>query len=626
MDSSIENILGGTMDEASFDKLSSINNSHITRLIAEYATLCNPEKVIVCDDSAEDIAFIRQQALNLHEECSIGLEGQTVHFDGYYDQARDKANTKYLVPEGVSLGENINSVEKNRGIDEIRDIMENIMSGHTMYVRFFCLGPVNSLFSILAMQLTDSPYVAHSEDILYRPGYEEFRKLGDSNDFFRIIHSEGAVDEQYTSINIDKRRIYIDLDANTIYSANTQYAGNTVGLKKLSMRLAINKSAQEGWLTEHMFVMGAHGPGGRTTYLTGAYPSACGKTATSMLTGETIIGDDIAYLRIVDGTIRAVNVEKGIFGIIRDVNSDNDPLLYEVLTSPGETIFSNVLIDEDNRPYWLGKDGICPEKGINHSGEWHKGKKDTDGNEITPSHPNARYTIPLERLNNLDPLWDDPAGVPVGGVIYGGRDSDTSVPVEQSFNWDHGIITKGATLESETTSATLGREGVRKFNLMSILDFLAYPLGEYIQNNLDFGHSSDSPPCIFGVNYFLKNQEGNYITAMDDKRVWIKWIERRIHNELEAVETPTGLIPQYKDLNMLFLETLDREYSRDAYKEQFTVRVQENLAKIDRVLQIYDNAPSTPDIFFETIDKQKERLLKAAEKHGDYIEPGVCAG
>jgi len=626
MNKKTEQIFRSVMEETSFDKIQQINNTHVHTLVSEYTSLCSPDKVIVCDDSEQDIQFIRQEAIDLHEERPIGLEGQTVHYDGYYDQARDKANTRYIVPEGVNLGENINSIGKEEGLAEIRGIMKDIMAGHTLYVRFFCLGPVNSVFSILAVQLTDSPYVAHSEDILYRPGYEQFRKTGDSNDFFRIIHSEGVIDDNNTSRDTEKRRIFIDLETNTIYSANTQYAGNTVGLKKLSMRLAINKSAQEGWLTEHMFVMGAHGPGERTTYITGAFPSACGKTSTSMLTGETIIGDDIAYLRIIDGTIRAINVEKGIFGIIRDVNSDNDPLLFKLLSSPGETIFSNVLIDKNNNPYWLGKDGDCPETGFNHSGEWHKGKKDAEGNEITPSHHNARYTIPLKRLDNLDPLWDHPEGVPVGGFIYGGRDSDTSVPVEQSFDWNHGIITKGAAIESETTSATLGQEGIRKFNLMSILDFLAYPLGEYIQNNLNFGHAVENPPRIFGVNYFLKNKEGNYITAMDDKRIWVKWIERRIHNKMDAVTVPTGFIPIYEDLKILFVEVLGREYPEEAYNEQFTVRINENLAKIGRITEIYAKDPSVPDCLFEVLEQQKERLIEAQQKYGDYILPGVFRG
>lgn len=187
--------------------------------------------------------------------------------------------------------------------------------------------------------------------------------------------------------------------------------------------------------------------------------SACGKTSTSMLEGEIIVGDDIAYLRKIDGKIRAVNAECGIFGIIKDVNSKDDPLIWQALHSPGEVIFSNILVREDETPYWLGKDGDVPLRGINYSGEWTIGKKGARGEEIPPSNKNVRYSIGLRRLKNCDPRIDDPEGIEVGGMIYGGRDSDTSVPVEESFDWEHGILTKGAVLESETTSATLGHEG-----------------------------------------------------------------------------------------------------------------------------------------------------------------------
>ncbi|GAG35412.1 unnamed protein product, partial [marine sediment metagenome] len=236
-----------------------------------------------------------------------------------------------------------------------------------------------------------------------------------------------------------------------------------------------------------------------------------------MLEGETIVGDDIAYLRKIDGKIRAVNVERGIFGIIKDVNSEGDPTIYEALTAPGEIIFSNVLVTDKNQPYWIGKGGEAPTKGINYSGYWYIGKTDGSYEEITPSHKNARYTVRLSTLKNADPHFDNPEGVAISGIIYGGRDSDTSVPVEQSFDWVHGMLTKAATIESETTSATLGQEGVKKFNLMANLDFLSMPLGKYIMNNVKFIKGVENPPVIFSVNYFLKDKYGNYISGMKDK-------------------------------------------------------------------------------------------------------------
>ncbi|GAI89972.1 unnamed protein product, partial [marine sediment metagenome] len=272
---------------------------------------------------------------------------------------RDKARTKYLLPSGSDLGASLNSIEKKAGVEEVRSFLKDSMVGREMLVCFFCLGPIDSDFSIPCIQITDSPYVAHSETILYRPGYEQFKKFGSSPDFFRFIHSEGEL-ENAVSKNIDKRRVYIDLEENLVYSVDTQYGGNTIGLKKLALRLAIQKASKEGWLAEHMFVMGVHGPNGRVTYFSGAFPSACGKTSTSMIPGQTIIGDDIAYLRKKDDRIHCVNVEKGIFGIIRDVNSKNDPIIHEALTNPYEVIFSNILIDDAKKPHWLGMGAELP--------------------------------------------------------------------------------------------------------------------------------------------------------------------------------------------------------------------------------------------------------------------------
>ena len=412
-----------------------------------------------------------------------------------------------------------------------------------------------------------------------------------------------------------------DFTKDTIYSVNTQYAGNTVGLKKLALRLAIRKADREGWLAEHMFVVGVHGPKGRVTYFTGAFPSACGKTSTAMLSDETIVGDDIAYFRAIAGEARAVNVEAGIFGIIQDVKAKDDPVIHKVLTTPGEVIFSYILVT-GGRPYWLGMGEALPKEGTNFSGKWHIGKIDKQGNEISPAHKNARYTISLRSLANLDSNFDDPQGVPVGGIIYGGRDSDTSVPVQQSFDWAHGIITMGATLESETTAATIGAEGIRVFCLMSNLDFLAIPLGRYINNNLQFADRLKTLPPIFAVNYFQRGKDGQYLTGMRDKAVWIKWMERRAHGEADAIRSPSGLLPKYEDLAELFKQVLDKDYTREQYVEQFAIRIPENVAKLDRIEKIYrQDVSDTPPIVFDQLSAQRVRLEELRKAKGDYVSP-----
>jgi phosphoenolpyruvate carboxykinase (GTP) len=626
MDDNTQGFLQKRLGDEGYSKLAKIDNPDLHAFIAKYVEHCNPTKIFVCADTPEDVKYIREIAITNAEEAKLATSGHTIHFDNFFDQARDKEHTVILIPKGVDLGPTIRTGDRDDCLKEIHEIMKDIMNGKELYIRFFCLGPTNSVFSIPVVQLTDSAYVAHSEDLLYRRGYEEFVRQGPKAQFFKMVHSAGELDERKTSKNLDERRIYIDLQNNTVYSSNTQYGGNTIGLKKLSMRLAINRGSKQGWLTEHMLVMGIHGPQNRVTYFTGAFPSLCGKTSTAMLDNETIVGDDIAYLRKIDDEVRAVNVEKGMFGIIQGINSKDDPIQWKALHTPGELIVSNILVTPERSVHWIGKDGEIPPKGYNHSGEWHKGKKDEKGNEITVSHPNARFTLSLENLENLDKAFHDPSGVAVGGMVYGGRDSDTWAPVEESFDWTHGIITKGASLESETTAATLGKAGVRKFNLMSNLDFLSIPVGEYIQKNLDFAKGLKQTPLIFSVNYFLKDKEGNFLNAKTDKKVWYRWMELRAHNDVGVIDTPTGRIPKYEDLKKLFKEVLNKDYSEEDYRKQFMVRVPESLAKIDRIKEVYETkVKDTPKLLFDVLEEQRKRLLNAQKEHGDYITPDKLA-
>ena len=611
--------LKARLPEAQCAKLEALGRPDIDRFVAETVALCKPDSVFIATESDEDVAYVRRQALERGEEFALSIEGHTCHFDGMRDQGRDKENTRYLLPPNVHLGEHINYMVRDEGLAEVLGILDGSMNGKEMIVRFYCLGPRGSAFSQLCCQITDSFYVGHSEDQLYRAGYEEFKSADKSAEIFRFLHAAGRL-ENNVSADIDKRRMFIDLEANTVYSVNTQYGGNSMGLKKLAMRLGIQKGLREGWLTEHMFVVGVPGPGGRKTYMTGAYPSMCGKTSTAMIEGQSIVGDDIAYLKKVGGEVRAVNVECGIFGIIQDVNPEDDPAIYRALTSPGEVIFSNVLVN-DGTPYWLGMGSEIPESGTNFSGEWHKGKTDAKGKEIDPSHKNARFTIKMDSLKNMDENLENPAGVPVKAIIFGGRDTDTSVPLEQSFNWVHGVITKGASLESETTAATLGAEGVREFNPMSNLDFLAVSLDTYLQKYLEFAAVLAKPPCIFAVNYFLMGPDRKYLNGMLDKKVWMLWIEQRVHDEVGALLTPTGMIPIYKDLRRLFSEALGVEYTEEQYKVQFTIRVPEQLTKIDRIQEVYRNEWGIPEVLFVTLDEQKRRLEQARAEFGDNVSP-----
>ncbi|NJE42596.1 phosphoenolpyruvate carboxykinase (GTP) [Thermococcus sp. GR6] len=609
------------LDKEQFEKIKAIDNPELHKFLVEWIEWLEPSKVFVCTDNEEDEFYVRWKALYYGEEKILETPNHTVHYDNYYDQARDKANTKLLVPCGKKIPF-LNTKDRDEGLKEIRELMKGVMRGKELFVCFFVLGPKNSVFTIPAVQLTDSAYVAHSEFILYRKGYEEFKRLGRSARFFKFVHSAGELDERKTSKNLDKRRIYIDLVDETVYSVNTQYGGNTIGLKKLAFRLTIQRAVREGWLSEHMFLMGVNGPKGRKTYFTGAYPSMCGKTSTAMISWENIVGDDLTFIVPMNGIARGANVEKGVFGIIQGVNPEDDPIIWQVLHSPVEIIFSNVLV-KDGKPYWNEMGVPIPDEGENHSGEWWRGKKDAEGNEIPPSHKNARFTVSLEHFPNVDlEALEAPCGVEVGGMIFGGRDKDTWPPVREAFDWKHGVITMGAALESETTAATLGKEGVRAFNPMAILDFMSVPLGEYIENYLEFEKKLRKAPKIFAVNYFLRDEDGNWLNHKLDKAVWLKWMELRVHGDVNAIETPIGYIPKYEDLARLFREVLNKDYSREDYEKQFTIRVPELLAKIERIEKIYrEQVKEAPEELFQVLEEERKRLLEAREKYGDYISP-----
>jgi len=414
----------------------------------------------------------------------------------------------------------------------------------------------------------------------------------------------------------------MDLKENRVLTLNNQYAGNSLGLKKLALRLAIYKANNEDWLTEHMFIMGIKPEGkNRISYFTGAFPSACGKTSTAMVPGQTIVGDDIAYIREWDdGTCHAINIEQGIFGIITDVNPKDDPFIYEVLTTPRELIFSNVLIN-NGKAYWLNMGQELPNEGMNHFSEnWKLGDKDKEGKVVEHAHRNARYTIRINELSNVDPNLHNPDGVPISGVIYGGRDSDTSVPVFQSLNWEHGVYI-GATIESETTAATLGQEGVRKFSPMANLDFLVVQLGKYIKNHIKFGKKLKNPPLTFATNYFIK-ENGEFLSEKVDKKVWLIWMEGRVHGEYDAIETPIGYIPKYEDVQLLFKQIFKREYTKEIYIKQFSIRLKKFLEKTERMEKIYAGEDDIPQAFTDILKDQKERLLAFKEKYKkDTVSP-----
>ncbi len=620
------------IDPSDWKKVEALNNPKVRKVIQEAIELMKPKEVRILTDDPQEIAQLREDTISLvHEEEHLATSGHTIHYDGYYDQARDKAHTAVLLPAGQKLSRGLNVVERESGLKEVLGFMDGAMNGKIMLVRFFCLGPTKSKFSIPALQITDSYYVAHSEDILYRPGYEEFKNLKNKDKFFYFYHSAGKLDDRNCTVNIDNRRIYIDPLEFRVFSVNNQYAGNSLACKKLALRLGIWRSNNipddqiPEFLTEHMFIS-AFSPIGhdeeRKTYFSGAYPSACGKTSTAMIPGAKIVGDDIAYFRKgPKGEMRGVNIEQGIFGIIKDVNPKDDPEIYRALTTPKEIIYTNVLKTEDGKVFWqgMGKNVDYPTSGINHSGKWNHGMTDKNGNEIPISHPNARYTLRIQELENVDEKLHHPDGVKIDAILFGGRDSDTTVPVAESLNWEHGVFV-GATIESETTSATLGQTGVRKSSPMANMDFVIVPLAKYFHNYLKFGNSLEQCPRIYSTNYFLKNSDGNYLNGKLDKKVWVLWAEGRIHNEYEGIPTPIGNIPKFDDLQALFATVFKgKVYTKEEYIEQFSLKIDKYLEKYERMEKLFEEEPNMPEAINNELTRIKTQLKDLKLKHGSSV-------
>ena len=619
-------LLKEKMSAESYRKLVDLDNPALFAFVGEYTELCEPDSVYMCDDSDEDAEYIRKNSLNRKEEKALLKKGHTIHYDGSNDQGRAPGATRNLVKkELVPLMRALLAKEREEGLAEVRAILKGIMKGKQAIVKLSCEGPTNSPFSIACAQITDSFYVGHSEELLYRRGYEHFRTMQPKSRFFRFVHSAGRLDANGNSIDLDKRRVYQDMEDFIVLSTNNQYAGNAVGLKKHAMRLAIKLSGTEGWLCEHMFVMSVQNEKKwRSTVFCGAFPSACGKTATAMLPGEKIIGDDIAYFRKIDGEFRAVNVENGIFGIIKDVNAVDDPLIFKTLQTPGlEIIFSNVLTGPDNEPYWLGMGVEHPSFGWSFSGDWYEGKIDEMNKPIPHAHSNARYTLRLGYLENIDQAYNDKNGVLVRGIIYGGRDSDTSVPIEESVDWKSGILLKACTLESETTSATIGEEGLLVPQPMANLDFISYPMGAYIRNNIKFVEGMKEAPKIYAVNYFLRNERGDFLTHKLAKKVWLHWAEQRVHNEVDAHRTPMGYIPKYEDIKALFHEFFREDFSKALYDELFKFRIDAWMNKISRAIRFYKHsAPDCPEEYFWQWKAVVWDLMELKHVYGAVIPPG----
>jgi len=617
------------LDEKSLSKIQEIKNPEVALKIANSIVMCEPETVFINTGSESDKAYIRELAVKNGEEAKLPMDGHTIHFDLKDEQGRIIDRTYYISNEEEHISSLANKMDRAKALIDIQDKMTGIMRGKTMIVGCYMRGPVGSPASNPALEITSSAYVSHSAEILYRNAFSNFDKEVDRlGHFYTNIHSEGRNRPQ----DLPNARVFMDRSHRTTYSFNCTYAGNTLLLKKGNHRFSVDKAVYENRgheLSEHMFITGVNGNGGRITWCTGAAPSGCGKTTTAMA-GNHFVGDDLAQMWIDEnGSIRSINPECGIFGIVEDVNWEGDPFLMKLLREPGtEVIWSNVLIDENGVPHWTGNGEDPPLRGKNFQGHWEKGMTDKDGKEIPISHPNSRCTLASSALANYSPMSEEPNGVETRVVTYSGRDSDTMPPVWAAQNSDEGVVI-GACIVSAATATEVGATGVKRAPWANA-PFIPGSLAEYMDAQFKFfGNEKIAPdkkPVMAGLNYFLTDKarggtSSKLIGEKRDVKVWLAWLERLAHNEVDVIKTPIGNLPTFDDLKNLFKTIIDKEYTEELYVKQFSLYIDNIVSRIDLQLKAYGKEPDIPEKLFEILNAQKEGLGALRNTYGPVVTP-----
>ncbi len=620
-----------SLEVPEFGKLNRISNTRVMVYVANAISLCKPDRVFVHTGSDADRLIIREMSLEKGEEALLAMPGHTIHFDLKEEQGRIIDRTFYIVDPEEKINSLANSMNRSDALEEIKAAMQNIMQGKTMVIGFYLRGPKGSPVTNPSLQITSSAYVVHSADILYRPGFERFARneIG-GEPLYVNLHSEGL--NRYE--DLEKARVFMDRSHYTTFSFNCTYAGNSLMLKKGNHRFSVDRAVYEKRgeeLAEHMFITGLKGPGGRVTFFTGAAPSGCGKTTTAM-TGDQLVGDDLAQMWIDDqGAIRTINPEKGVFGILEDVNEEGDPILMKNLRSVGsEVIWSNVLIDDKKVPHWTGSGETIPQSGINFQGNWQKGMCDETNNEIPISHPNSRFTLSLDKMENYSPLTESAKGVETRVITYSGRDSDTMPPVWVAESTDHGVVI-GACIISATTATEVGASGIKRNPWANNL-FIPGALGDYMDAQFRFFGNKrikqDKKPVVAGLNYFLRDKarggsSEELLGEKRDVRVWLSWLERRAHNEVDVIESPIGFLPRYDDLRLLFKEVISKAYPKALYEKQFSLYIDNILKRIRLQLEAYRLEENVPDKFFAILEQQGSRLHLLRNEVGSVVSPFI---
>ena len=535
-------------------------NKNVLEWIEKMKDLVNPDNIVWIDGSEEQLESLRKEACSTGELIKLNQEklpGCYLHRTAVNDVARVEDRTFICSKKEEDAGPTNNWWDPKEAYEKLYSIAKDSYKGRTMYVIPYSMGPVGSPLSKIGIELTDSIYVVLNMAIMTRVGKSVLEALGDSNDWVRGLHCKCDIDPE-------NRYICHFPEDYTIISVNSGYGGNVLlGKKCFALRIASYLGKKEGWMAEHMLILGIENPKGETKYISAAFPSACGKTNLAMLIppegyrkdGYKVwcVGDDIAWMRKGrDGTLYAINPENGFFGVAPGTNSKSNP---NALDSTKEgTIFTNVALNlDDDTVWWEGLDKNPPENAVNWKGEPWNGKK----SEEKGAHPNSRFTAPAKNCPCISSEFESKKGVPISAIIFGGRRAQTTPLVYQSKDWDNGVFV-GSIMASETTAAAAGKVGVVRRDPMAMLPFCGYNMGDYFAHWFHMGEVlGDKAPKIFNVNWFRVDEDGNFIwPGFGDNLRVLEWIIKRCDGEVDAIETPIGYIPKPEDIN---LEGLDFE-------------------------------------------------------------------
>jgi phosphoenolpyruvate carboxykinase (GTP) len=539
-------------------------NPHVTQWIDRCVDLCKPEKVVWIDGSEEQLKALRQEAFGTGELIELNQEklpGCVYHRSALNDVARVESRTYICSRKQEDAGPTNNWMEPQQMKDMLRGIYDGCMAGRTMYIIPYSMSIVGSPFAKYGIELTDSIYVVVSMAIMTRVGTDVYDALGDSPDFIKGLHAKADLDEE-------KRYIVHFPEENYIMTVNSGYGGNVLlGKKCFALRIASCLARDEGWLAEHMLILGIQNPAGEVNYVCGAFPSACGKTNLAMLIPPQAyrekgwkcwtVGDDIAWLRPgPDGRLWAVNPENGFFGVAPGTSMKSNPNALES-TKQG-TIFTNVVLKEDGTVWWEGMDKNPPQNAQNWKGEpWDP----ADGSK--GAHPNSRFTAPAKNCPCISPEFDNPQGVPISAIIFGGRRAKTAPLVYQSRDWAHGVFV-GSVMASEKTAAAEGQVGELRRDPMAMIPFCGYHMADYWQHWLDMEQKLTNPPKIFNVNWFRTDEQGNFLwPGFGDNLRVLEWIMKRCFGLIDAQESPIGYLPQAEDIDLTGLDEVSLETLRD---------------------------------------------------------------